>query len=144
MFLLLYAVVQLSLLENLNVKTHLEIGEALGELSRQNILIIGSGFATHNLGNINQGYATPDWAKEFQAWLHDVLLSENYSKTERKEKLLTCLKTAPHLHKAHPRIEHFLPLIMCSAASEYRPGKLLHSEFVMESMLNEHYLFDIE
>lgn len=132
-------VCQLSLLKSLDVKEHLEIGEALSDLTKQGVLIIGSGFATHNGGRT--GSPPPAWATAFQDWLHDVLMNDGYTPDQRKAKLLSCLKTAPNVHKAHPTIEHFLPLIMCSAVAKYRPGKLLHSEFVMESLLNEHYLF---
>ena len=126
------------------MKDHLELAETIGELSKQGVLIIGSGFATHNLATLNQQTTIPTWTKEFQAWLHDVLLNDKYSTTERKEKLLNCVKTAPHMKTAHPRIEHFLPLIMCSAAAGYRPGKLLHSEIIIQTMINEHYLFSAE
>lgn len=129
----------------MNIKEHLEVAEALGELSRQGILVIGSGFATHNLGDVGMpGEPTASWAQEFQTWLHDVFLNKTYSREERKKRLLTCTQTAPHMSTAHPRIEHFLPLAMCCAAAGYKSGELLHSEFVMQTLLNEHYMFSVE
>lgn len=132
-------VCQLSLLKNLSVKEHLEIAEALSDLSREGILIVGSGFATHNGGK--NGAQPPAWATAFKTWLNDTLTNEKYTPEDRKMKLLSCETSAPEIETAHPTIEHFLPLIMCSAVAKYRPGKLLHSEFIMGSLLNEHYLF---
>ncbi|WAR26523.1 DIOXL-like protein [Mya arenaria] len=132
-------VIQISLLRSMNIADHLAIGEALGRLRSQGVLIVGSGFATHKGGT--NGTPPPKWAVEFRDWLHDVISGENYSPEERKVKLLACEKEAPNIARAHPSIEHFIPLLMCSAAAGYKPGKLMLSEFHMGSLLNEHYLF---
>lgn len=134
----LIPVCQISLLRNLNIKEHLQVAEILSEVRKDGVLIIGSGFATHKGGK--QG-APPAWASEYKAWLNDVLTNDSYTAEKRKHKLLQCLDTAPHIDKCHPRIEHFLPLLMCCAAANYSAGRLLYSEFVMESLLNEHYMF---
>jgi aromatic ring-opening dioxygenase catalytic subunit (LigB family) len=41
--------VQISLVNSLDAKAHIAIGEALRELRDDNILFIGSGFSFHNL-----------------------------------------------------------------------------------------------
>lgn len=135
-------VCQLSLLKSLSIKDHMNIAEALSDLSKQGVLIVGSGFATHKGGK--PGAPPPAWVTAFKQWLNDILTNDEYSAEERKAKLLTCVEAAPHLDKAHPRIEHFLPLVMCCAAANYKAGKLLYTEFVMESLLNEHYLFSCD
>ncbi|XP_061182665.1 uncharacterized protein LOC133191023 isoform X2 [Saccostrea echinata] len=129
-------VVQVSLLKNERMSDHLKIAEALSPLRHDNILIIGSGFATHSLG---QSLEPEKWAKDVKLWLNDVLTNKNYSPSERKERLLG-YKSAPGFSKAHSTLDHFLPLAMACAAAQYSPGKLLYSEFV-KSLLNEHYLF---
>ncbi|KAH3880598.1 hypothetical protein DPMN_004517 [Dreissena polymorpha] len=125
----------------MNVADHLAIGEALGELASKGVLIVGSGFATHEGGNLDD--PIPQWAINYQKWLHDALFSEKYSRVERKAKFLACEMEETEINKAHndPSLEHFLPILMCSAAAGYRPGQLLYSEFVISSLLNEHYIF---
>lgn len=123
----------------MDVSDHLKIAESLSDLCEQNVLIIGSGFATHKGGK--PGAPPPTWATAFKQWLNDTLTSDRLSCEERKMKILSSVENAPNIEVAHPRLEHFLPMIMCSAAAKYKPGKLIHSEFLMESLLNEHYLF---
>lgn len=49
------SVFQLSLKKGLDIKEHLQLGEALSQLRRENILIVGSGQSTHNLNEISRG-----------------------------------------------------------------------------------------
>jgi aromatic ring-opening dioxygenase catalytic subunit (LigB family) len=123
----------------MEVSDHLKIAESLSELCEQNVLIVGSGFATHKGGK--PGAPPPAWATAFKQWLNETLTCDSLSPDERKMKILSSAKTAPNINIAHPRLEHFLPLIMCSAIAKYQSAKLIHSEFLMESLLNEHYLF---
>lgn len=123
----------------MDVADHMRVAEALTDLSKQGVLIVGSGFATHKGGR--PGAPPPAWATSFKEWLNDALTNDKYTSDERKSRLLASVECAPYMNNAHPRIEHFLPLIMCCAAASYKAGKLLYSEFAMESLLNEHYLF---
>jgi aromatic ring-opening dioxygenase catalytic subunit (LigB family) len=67
-------VCELSLLSSLRVKDHLHIAEALYELTQHGVLVIGSGFATHNLSRLGRtGAPTPRYVLEFKNWLNDVL-----------------------------------------------------------------------
>ncbi|KAJ8319092.1 hypothetical protein KUTeg_004183 [Tegillarca granosa] len=133
-------VFQVSLLKNLKMSDHLAIGEALTDLTKEGILIIGSGFATHNGGR--PGNQVPDWALQFRKWLHDVFTNPNYTADERKNKLLS-YSSEPSFSLAHMPCEHFLPLAMTCATAGYVAGKILYSEFVMQSLLNEHYIFPV-
>lgn len=127
---------QVSLIKSMRMEDHLKIAEALSPLRQNNVLIIGSGFATHSIG---QSSIPAQWAKDFKVWLNDVLTNKSYSPAERKARLLD-FKSLPDFTKAHPTMDHFLPLAMTCAAAEYGPGKLIYSEFV-RSLLNEHYMF---
>lgn len=130
------SVVQVSLLRSMNTGDHLKIAEVLSPLRHSNILIIGSGFATHSFGQRDE---PEKWAKDFKIWLNDVLTNKSYSPEDRKARLLD-YQSAPGFTKAHPSLDHFLPLVMTCAAAQYNPGTILHSEFV-RSLLNEHYKF---
>lgn len=92
----------------------LRMGKALRVLRKENILILGSGGAVHNLGELrwHGKEGTPDrWAKEFQDWLFDRL------KVADIESLLHYEEEAPHAAKAQPTAEHFLPIFFTLGAS---------------------------
>ncbi|XP_021363429.1 4,5-DOPA dioxygenase extradiol-like [Mizuhopecten yessoensis] len=129
-------VIQVSLLKSLDMAEHLKIGEALSDLSKENILVIGSGFATH--GGLSTGGLV--WAKPFKEWIHDVVSNSKHSAAERKQKFLD-YKKVETFSKAHPAIEHFLPIAICCAASGYQAAEILFSEFSIGCLLNDHYRF---
>ncbi len=105
--------IQISLIHGLDPKNHIVLGKALAALTKENILIIGSGFSFHNMGafvwnNINKPDSKND---EFQEWLIDVCIGK-YSISER-EKMLVEWNNAPNARYCHPREEHLLPLHVC-------------------------------
>lgn len=106
--------VQVSLLNNLEPQTHINIGKALQPLLQQDILFIGSGFSFHNLPAFFQ---TPDPASKqanqaFENWLTDTCSNTNISEQQRESQLVNWAK-APHAQYCHPREEHLLPLHIC-------------------------------
>ncbi|XP_071132563.1 uncharacterized protein [Mytilus edulis] len=129
-------VFQVSLLRSMNLEDNMKIGEALSELSKDGILIVGSGSATHT-GLFDNKPA--DWALQFQEWIQDVVTNPDYSPEQRKSKLVES-ESQSFLRSAHSRLDHFLPIPMACAAAGYKAGKILYSEF-KGSMLMEHYLF---
>lgn len=62
--------VQLSLQSNLDQKFHVELGKAIAPLREEGVLIVGSGSATHNFGELHRGSSKViGWAKEFvRSW----------------------------------------------------------------------------
>jgi len=68
--------VQISLLNNLDPKKHIEIGKALTSLMDENILILGSGMSFHNLkillSSSKNTKSDNVKNKEFDDWLVDV------------------------------------------------------------------------
>ena len=122
------------------MEDHLKLGEALAPLAKENILIIGSGFTTHSGDMLDKPGPPAAWVLEFQSWLHDIITTPQYTAEERKQKLLEC-KTKEFFNKAHPRIEHFLPLVVTLAAGGYKSGRVLFSEFFSNVGILEHYLF---
>ncbi|XP_060071773.1 uncharacterized protein LOC132551614 [Ylistrum balloti] len=129
-------VVQVSLLKGLDMNEHLKIGEALSELSKENVMVVGSGFTTH--GGISP--AGLEWAEPFKKWIHDVLSNSKYSAAERKQKFLE-YKKVKTFSKAHPTAKHFIPIVICCAASGYQAADILFSEFSIGCLLNDHYRF---
>lgn len=92
-----------------------DIGRRLAPLRDQGVLIVGSGFSTHNLREMNW-HAGPDahpptWSVEFDNWLDETLDSRDV------DGLIDFQRTAPAAHIAHPRTEHFAPLFLSLGAA---------------------------
>lgn len=127
-------VFQLSLKTGLSIPEHIAIGEALQELRKENILIVGSGQSTHNDTQMCESSEVPPWCYKFRDWFHDALTNKSYTPEQRKKKLLES-ELEPTFDVAHPRIEHYLPSIMMAAVAGYKPGEVLFEQVVESSML---------
>jgi len=91
------------------------LGRALAPLRDAGVLIIGSGFLTHNLRAI--GDTTPTWAAEFDEWIAEVLMRDDL------DALLDYRARAPGVAYALPTHEHFVPVILArGAVCEARPA----------------------
>ena len=89
------------------------LGRALRPLRDEGVLIVGSGFITHNLRTVDWSgeSAAPGWAAEFDAWTKDAL--------ERKDAdaLLDYRQKGPGVRIALPTREHFVPLLVALGAA---------------------------
>ncbi|WP_130797054.1 dioxygenase family protein [Streptomyces otsuchiensis] len=107
-------VLQLSM-PTLDPRRLLELGRRLAPLRDEGVLIVGSGFFTHNLSDILWD-AGPDeahgWSREFDAWGAEALASADV------DALLDFEHRAPAGRIAHPRTEHFAPLFVSLGAGE--------------------------
>lgn len=104
-------VLQMSL-PTLNPTRLLEIGRRLAPLRDEGVLIVGSGFFTHNLAALRHaGSGPPGWSAEFDAWGREALAAEDV------DALLDFEHKAPAGRLAHPRTEHFAPLFVAMGAA---------------------------
>ena len=110
-------VLQVSL-PNLEPGTLFEMGSALAPLRREGVLIVGSGFLTHNLRAMDMSpeAATPAWAAEFDGWAADVLARRDL------DTLLDYRRRAPGVRMALPTHEHFVPVIAAAASAADESG----------------------
>jgi 4,5-DOPA dioxygenase extradiol len=94
------------------------LGQRLAPLRDEGVLIVGSGFLTHNLRamDFSPDAPTPAWAAEFDAWAKDAL--------ERKDvdALLDYRRRAPGVRLALPTPEHFVPVLVALGAAADDPG----------------------
>ena len=125
---------QISLCADLDASTHLNIGEALTELAKQNIWILGSGFSFHNMAAFAMDRKGPDEIDEknqvFQDWLKETCTSRDLSPEERKKRLIRW-DFVPHARTCHPREEHLLPLMVCGGIAGYKKVEILFDDTIM-------------
>ncbi len=98
---------------------HLALGRALAPLASENVLIIGSGHATHNLRDWagHRGNDEPmRYAVEFAHWLEERLAAHD------AQALVDYRDEAPGAARAHPTEEHFLPLLVAYGAAGENPS----------------------
>ncbi len=102
-------VLQVSL-PGLDPKAVFDFGRALAPLREEGVLVVGSGFLTHNLreGMTEQ---TPQWAKDFDAWAHERLQARDF------DALIDFRAKAPAAAKNHPTIEHYVPVLLAAGAT---------------------------
>ncbi|MBS1209633.1 MAG: hypothetical protein H6R19_2031 [Proteobacteria bacterium] len=116
-------VLQLSVQPALGAAHHYALGQALAQLREAGVLIVGSGHMTHNLRDwfMQQGRnATVTYAAEFRDWVDQRVRSGPL------DELLAWEELAPHARRAHPSVEHFLPLFVAlgAAGPDYRVDSL--------------------
>jgi 4,5-DOPA dioxygenase extradiol len=120
-------VVQLSVQPQLGAAHHFALGRALASLRTEDILVIGSGTASHNLHEFFRGrYAadapTPEWVTAFDAWVRDK------AQAGAIDDLVHYRERAPYARENHPSEEHFLPFhVALGAAGEGAKGELVHA-----------------
>jgi 4,5-DOPA dioxygenase extradiol len=93
----------------------MRLGRALAPLREEGVLIIGSGFFTHNLEGLMWGAGSDEaqsWSREFDAWGREALERQDV------DALLDFARKAPAGRLAHPRTEHFAPLFVALGAGE--------------------------
>ena len=135
-------VAQLSIQHHLGPHHHLALGRALAPLRDEGVLILASGNTTHNLrdalqhlrGAAAEPPAPPPWALAFDAWVNAAVAQGDHAA------LADYRARAPHAAMAHPRDEHFLPLLVAAGAGGR--GRVLHSSFMLGSLSMGAYAFD--
>lgn len=91
------------------------VGQALAPLRNEGVLIVGSGFLSHNLRLLREyptGQHVPPWAVEFDNWCAEAIANHNIPA------LLDYRNQAPHVVKALPTHEHFVPVLAAIGAAE--------------------------
>ncbi len=106
-------VLQISM-PTLDPTTLFDIGRRLAPLRDQGVLIVGSGFSTHNLREMDWHAGPhahpPTWSSEFDDWLDRSLAAGDV------DSLIDFQSAAPAASLAHPRTEHFAPLFVSLGA----------------------------
>lgn len=107
----------------LPARQQIAIGEALQGLEQDGILVIGSGFLTHNFNEIDRDKDAPPraWAVQFRDWIREKVLARDI------EALSQYATLAPYAALGVPRAEHFVPLLIAlGSGSPGREIQVLH------------------
>jgi 4,5-DOPA dioxygenase extradiol len=108
----------------------LAVGRRLAPLREEGVLIMGSGFFTHNLSELDMGRPAaaepPAWSAEFDDWGARALGSGDL------DSLLDFTRKAPAGRLAHPRTEHFAPLFVSLGAALGGSDSLENQRSVIE------------
>lgn len=110
--------VQVSLYDNENPDKHFELGEAIKALREDNVLMIGSGMAVHNLRDFfgpGAGQSLRPYVKPFDELLKNAVVDAADAQ-DRKEKLRDLLE-AKEARSAHPTFEHLFPIHIAAGAA---------------------------
>jgi 4,5-DOPA dioxygenase extradiol len=132
-------VLQLSIQHSLDPAEHFAVGRAIEPMRHEGVLIVGSGGAVHPLGYPGFGLSdvTDSWALEFDEWLTDAVTRGD------RERLIDYRKVAPYPERAHPRPDHYMPLLSAlGAAGPGARGKVLHRSWYMGDLGLGAYEFD--
>jgi 4,5-DOPA dioxygenase extradiol len=105
-------VLQISI-PTMDPKTLVDLGRTLAPLRDEGVLVVGSGFLTHNMRAIDfeGSSAPPQWAKEFDTWSAEVLGKRDV------DALVQYRERAPGVRMALPTHEHFVPVLVSVGAS---------------------------
>ncbi len=132
-------VVQLSLQPELGTAHHLRLGRALAALADDEVLIIGSGHATHNLRDWMSNPRRHEplrYAESFADWLEERLAAHDV------QALVAYRERAPDAIRAHPTEEHLLPLFVAwgAAGTDAVAERVIHG-FEAGALAWDSYLF---
>lgn len=106
------------------------LGQALAPLTREGVLVVGSGSITHNLrrvfaGGLDADAEQPEIAesKAFRQWMLSRSAARDW------DALFDYRRQAPHAADMHPSDEHLLPWYIAAGAGgrEHAPQRLHHS-----------------
>lgn len=112
-------VLQLSL-PTLEGSALFRLGRELAFLRDEGVLIVGSGFITHNLRtlDVRPNAPAPGWASDFDAWVTDALAAGDVDSLNQYRSL------APGVRESLPTHEHFVPLLVSAGAAGSDIGEI--------------------
>lgn len=122
-------VLQLSM-PTLDPQRLFDLGRRLAPLREENVLIVGSGFTTHNLRWMDpaggQNGTPPAASAEFDHWAAETIARGDV------DAVLDFLDKAPAAHEAHPRTEHWAPLFVSLGAAYGTNGGSVAGQSVID------------
>jgi 4,5-DOPA dioxygenase extradiol len=110
-----------SLFANESPRAHYDLGRAVASLRGENIAIIGTGMAVHNLRDFRVAPAPLSYVYSFDAALKEAA----EEKPAGREDAMANLLKRPDARRAHPTMEHLMPVFVAAGAADSEQGKQL-------------------
>lgn len=115
---------QVSLFKTEDPIQHYKLGQAVSKLRDENIQIIASGMAVHNLRDMHFTWGDPKplpYTVTFDEALKDAVTVA----PEKREQAMADLLKRPDARQAHPYFDHLLPIHIAAGAAGDDQGKRL-------------------
>ena len=132
-------VVPLAMPRSLDAAGAFRLGQTLGSLADEGVLLFGTGSLTHNLHEFRPDAATDDapepYVLAFTDWMRSAIDQGDMAA------LLDYRRRAPDAERAHPTDEHLLPLFWALGAAgegvrpQYRQGGVHYGMLSMDAWL---------
>jgi len=110
---------------------HVKLGRAIRQLRQENVLIVASGTAVHNLRDVGPlmraGVDVAPYAAPFDALLDKIVLTEE----GREKAAIQELAQSNLLRLAHPSLDHLLPFHVAIGAAGGDHAKILHKRLYL-------------
>ncbi len=132
-------VIQLSICPSKTFKWHLKLGQTFSELSKQGILIIGSGGISHNIRSLrwHEPNAAELWSEEFVEEIYQRLMNDDIDNLCNPENLT-------HGKSGVPTPDHYLPFLFAIGAGHGRSKQRLFNEIHYGTLGMQCYSFGLE
>lgn len=124
--------VQVSLLHSDDFKVHRKLGHALAKYRELGGVVICSGMSVHNLRDLGVAASTGrtmPYVTPFNKLLTDAVSKSGDDRFASLEDLKSDSKQL--LYKAHPSLEHFMPIVVASGAAENEPAKEIYNSAML-------------
>ncbi len=136
-------VVPLAFVANQSPAQQMALGQALGSLRADGVLVLGTGSITHNLrrvfaGGLRASADQPEIVEsaEFRGWMQARSAERDWTS------LFDYRKLAPHAHDMHPTDEHLLPwFVAAGAGGRDATPQRLHDSVTHGSLAMDAYAF---
>lgn len=120
-------VVLLSLRSDYSPAEHIRVGQAIGSLRDEGVLIMGSGLTYHNMRGFGRQESAPV-SEAFEAYLNTAITQPS---ADQRNALLTQWEQAPAARLAHPQEDHLLPLMVMAGAAGSDTGQRVFVDHAM-------------
>lgn len=117
-------VVQVSLFDTEDPYQHYKLGQAVARLREENILIVVSGMAVHNLRDMRFTFGKPQ-SMPYTVSFDEALKEAVTTAPAERQKAMADLLKRPDARQAHPSFEHLLPIHIGAGAAGEDLGKRL-------------------
>ena len=118
-------IVQVSLFSSEDPHQHYNLGRAVADLRSENIAIIVSGMAVHNLRDLRFTMGRTSRPMPYTSSFDEALKDATTCLPAEREQKMTNLLRRPDARQAHPTFDHLLPIFVGAGAAKDDIGERL-------------------